>query len=133
MRASITHNDNVIIFACENSAEKAITQAGDGEVLSGRRQLLRVPCSGKVQETHMLRAIEGGFSGVLLLGCHEDNCHYLQGSQRCEKRVLRTRELLTEIGLEKDRIQFHRVAVNEGDYIKEIVEDFIKDLEQLDE
>jgi hypothetical protein len=43
-----------------------------------------------------------------MVACEDDNCHYLEGSQRCARRADFLRSLLEEIGLGGDRLMlFH--------------------------
>jgi coenzyme F420-reducing hydrogenase delta subunit len=69
------------------------------------RQVL-LPCAGRLQPEHVLKAFESGADVVCVIGCQEDNCHYLQGSSRCARRVDHVRSLLQEIGLGRERLLF---------------------------
>ena len=43
-----------------------------------------------------------------MVACEEDNCHYLEGSQRCARRAAFIRSILEEIGLGGARLMlFH--------------------------
>lgn len=65
-----------------------------------------LPCTGRLQPEHVLKAFESGSDVVLAIGCAEDNCHYLEGSKRCARRVEHVRSLLQEIGLDGERLLF---------------------------
>ena len=41
---------------------------------------------------------------VCAVGCQEDNCHYLEGSKRCARRLDHVRSILQEIGLGSERL-----------------------------
>jgi hypothetical protein len=67
-----------------------------------------VPCTGRLQPEHVLKAFDSGTSLVCAVACQEDNCHYLEGSQRCARRVVFIRAILDEIGLGAERLMlFH--------------------------
>jgi hypothetical protein len=67
-----------------------------------------LPCTGKLQPEHLLKAFETGARAVCVIACAADNCHYLEGSRRAERRVEYVRELLDEIGLDSERLMlFH--------------------------
>jgi hypothetical protein len=56
----------------------------------------------------VLKAFESGADLVLTVSCQEDNCQYLEGSQRWARRVDYVREILDEIGLGGQRLlHFH--------------------------
>ena len=63
-----------------------------------------VPCTGRIQPEHVLKAFESGSDLVCAIACAEDNCHFVEGSKRCARRVERLREILDEIGLGGERL-----------------------------
>ncbi len=70
--------------------------------------LNRVPCTGKLQVSALLRAFEEGADGVYVVGCPLDKCHNLKGSQRAAKRVGAVKKALRELAVEAERIEmFH--------------------------
>jgi hypothetical protein len=67
-----------------------------------------VPCTGRLQPEHVLKAFESGADVVCAVACQEDNCHYLEGSKRCARRVDYLRSVLDEVGLGGKRLMlFH--------------------------
>ena len=54
---------------------------------------------------HILEAFEKGIDGVLVVGCLEGGCHFLEGNLRARKRTDRIREILDEIGLGSERLE----------------------------
>ncbi len=67
------------------------------------RELL-VPCAGRLQPEHLLKAFETGADIVCVIGCEKDNCHTLEGSRRCTRRVEYVRGLLDQIGIGQERL-----------------------------
>jgi coenzyme F420-reducing hydrogenase delta subunit len=69
---------------------------------------IAVPCAGKLQPEHLLKAFENGADAVCVLACEDDNCCYLEGSQRLDRRAEYVRGLLEEVGLGGERLMvFH--------------------------
>ena len=67
-----------------------------------------VPCTGRLQPEHVLKAFETGADLVVTVSCEEDNCEYLEGSQRCARRVDYVQGMLDQIGLGSGRLlHFH--------------------------
>jgi F420-non-reducing hydrogenase iron-sulfur subunit len=62
-------------------------------------KIIRVPCTGKVDTIHMLRAFEKGADGVCVVGCMEGDCHYNSGNFRARKRVAQ----VSHPGADRDR------------------------------
>jgi coenzyme F420-reducing hydrogenase delta subunit len=77
-------------------------------------KIIRVPCSGKVDVLHLLRAIQKGADGVYVVGCLEGTCHYNEGNFRARERVNHVRMLLEEIGIEGDRVRMYNLSSGEG-------------------
>jgi coenzyme F420-reducing hydrogenase delta subunit len=89
-------------------------------------KIIRVPCTGKVDVVHLLRAVQKGADGVYCVGCLEGACHYNEGNLRCRERVEHVRRMLAEIGLEADRVRMYNLSSGEGPtfaaYAKEMTE-----------
>ena len=92
-------------------------------------KIIRVPCTGKVDVIHLLRAIQMGADGVYVVGCLEGTCHYNEGNFRARERVEYVRTLLEEIGMEGDRVRMYNLSSGEGPtfaaYAKEMTEHII--------
>jgi coenzyme F420-reducing hydrogenase delta subunit len=104
----------VTIFVCANCARPplASTSAGRSRPVIPDfgwpwpvKQML-VPCTGRIQPEHVLKALESGTDLVCAIGCEHDNCHYLEGSKRCERRIEYLRSMLGEIGHGGERLLF---------------------------
>ena len=89
-------------------------------------KIIRVPCTGKVDVMHLLRAFQKGADGVYVVGCLEGTCHYNEGNLRARERVEHVRLLLEEIGMEADRVRMYNLSSGEGPtfaaYAKEMTE-----------
>jgi len=94
----------IVAFCCENSALRAAQNVEDPAVLEAV-ELVRLPCTGKVEIGLLLQCLERGHPGVLVLGCPVDNCKFLRGSSRARKRVDMTRKILKEAGLDEERVR----------------------------
>jgi len=89
-------------------------------------KIIRLPCTGKIDVIHLLRAIQKGADGVYVVGCLEGTCHFNEGNYRACERVDHVRMLLEEIGLESDRVRMYNLSSGEGPtfaaYAKEMTE-----------
>ena len=77
-------------------------------------RIVRVPCTGKVDVLHMLRAFEKGADGVYVVGCLEGDCHYNSGNLRARKRVEQVQKILDTIGIGGERAQMYNLSSGEG-------------------
>lgn len=96
----------VIAFCCNYCAFSAAALAGAKRMQypAGVR-IISIPCTGKLEMEHILEAFEKGADGVLIVGCLEGGCHYVEGNLRARKRTDRIREVLDEIGLGSGRLK----------------------------
>jgi F420-non-reducing hydrogenase iron-sulfur subunit len=111
-------------FICANCARpgQAPTSAGRPQPLVPDfawpvpvRQVL-VPCAGRLQPEHILKAFESGASIVGVVACEKGNCHNIEGNRRCALRTDFVGSILSEIGLGSDRLMlFHLPGSAEED------------------
>lgn len=93
-------------------------------------KIVRIPCTGKVDILHILRAFEMGADGVYAVGCMEGDCHYDSGNFRALKRVEQARKILDTIGIGGERVQMYNLSAGEGplfaEYAVEMHEKILK-------
>ncbi len=77
-------------------------------------KVIMMPCTGRVDILHLLKAFEGGADAVFVAGCLEGECHYLQGNIRAKKRVNKLKKDFPQIGLEPERLEMFNLASSEG-------------------
>lgn len=77
-------------------------------------KIVRVPCTGKVDVVHMLRAFEKGADGVYVVGCMEGGCHYKSGNFRARKRVEQAKKILDAIGVGGDRVWMYNLSSSDA-------------------
>ena len=101
----------VIGFCCErHGMDAAVLAARSGKQSDASVRLVQVPCTGRVDGIHLLRAFEDGADAVFVLGCLEKNCYYDTGSIEGRKRVNYVKQMLTEVGIEKERLEMFNAA-----------------------
>jgi len=105
----------IIAFCCDQSGYPAADMAGALKLKLPRNiEIVRVPCSGRIETIYLLKALEKGADGVLIFACHEENCQFLQGDIRIRGRLSYAQRMLEKIGLEKERIEICHLATNSG-------------------
>jgi|GEM_PF-625797 len=128
----ISKPPKIVAYACENSGFLASEFAKELDPeLQENLQIVRVPCSGKIDVIYLLKALERGADGVMLLVCHKENCKFVWGNERAEKRKGQVRKLLSDIGLEEDRIDLVHVAANQGNQFNAAVRAMAERIHQL--
>jgi F420-non-reducing hydrogenase iron-sulfur subunit len=80
-------------------------------------------CSGRVEPTFVAKAFELGADGVLILGCHPGDCHYVEGNYKTMRRMPLIKKTLEQLGIEEERVRLDWVSASEGDRFVSIVDD----------
>jgi F420-non-reducing hydrogenase iron-sulfur subunit len=112
----------ILAFCCHYCAYAAADLAGSMRLqYPSNVRVLRLPCTGKLEVNYILTAFEHGIDGVLVAGCLEGGCHFLEGNLRARKRVERAKKFLEEIGLEPERLEMFNLSSAEGPRFAEIV------------
>ena len=94
-------------------------------------KVVRVPCTGKVDLLHILKAIESGADGVYVAGCLEGECHFLTGNLRAKKRVMYAKGLLEEVGILGERVEMYNLSAAEGARFAQIAREMTDRIKRL--
>jgi len=94
-------------------------------------RIVRVPCTGRVDQIHLLKAFEDGADGVFVAGCLEGDCHYLQGNLRARKRVNRVKQILDKVGIGGGRLEMYNLSAGMGPRFAEIAREMTKKILEL--
>lgn len=114
----------ILAFCCHYCAYAAADMAGSMRLqYPANVRVLRFPCTGKIEENYILAAFELGVDGVMVAGCLEGGCHFLEGNLRARKRVERVKQILGEIGIEPQRLEMFNLSSAEGPRFAEIVKE----------
>lgn len=93
-------------------------------------RVIKVPCSGRINPVFILKALQEGWDGILVSGCHPGDCHYITGNYYARRRFAVLKRLLEFVGIEEGRVQFSWVSAGEGEkfstVIKEVTEKVVK-------
>ena len=106
---------SIAAFCCSRSASGAAEMASClGHPLPAGMQLIEVPCGGSVSSRHLLEALQTHADGVMVLTCHDGNCHSERGNIHARQRADEIRQRLTTMGLEAERLVHKSLAANMG-------------------
>jgi F420-non-reducing hydrogenase iron-sulfur subunit len=92
---------------------------------------VRVMCSTRISPHLVLDLFEAGADGVLLGGCHLNDCHYITGNFHTEKRVRLMKKLLEDAGVDPTRLRLEWVSASEGEKFSKVVTEFTEQVRKL--
>lgn len=125
------YQPRIVSFCCHNCIAYAEDTLNSFRENNFTLHLVKMPCTGKVEILHLLRAVEEGADGVMVVGCLEGECHYLEGNIRTKRRVAFAGQMLQEIGFEGKRVQMYTIDVSKPDQLVEIMQDMLKIVNEL--
>jgi F420-non-reducing hydrogenase iron-sulfur subunit len=94
-------------------------------------RVVRVMCSGRVEPTFILKALEKGADGVLICGCHPGDCHYNEGNYKTVRRFMLLKKMLAQLGVEDERVRLEWVSASEGDRFVAIANEMTEQIRKL--
>ena len=94
-------------------------------------RIIRVMCSGRVSPELVVKALRSGADGVVVLGCHIGDCHYISGNHRTKKRMAVLRGLLSYMGVDPRRVRLEWVSASEGDRFARVVTEVTREIKEL--
>ena len=94
-------------------------------------RIIFIPCTGKVDLIHILRAFEKGADGVYVAGCLEGECHYNRGNIRARKRVEQAKQILETIGIGGERVEMYNLSSSEAPRFVQIAKEMTEKIGTL--
>jgi len=123
---------HIVAFCCHFCAYAAADLAGALRVQCPPTvRVVKLPCTGRVDILHLLKAVEDGADGVYVAGCLEGDCHYISGNLKAKKRVAYVKKVLEDIGLEPERVEMYNMSAAQGARFAEIAREFTERIQEL--
>lgn len=94
-------------------------------------RIVRLPCTGKLDLIHVLRAFEKGADGVFCVGCMEGDCHFNQGNFRARKRIEQAALLLDKVGVGGERVRMYNLSSGEGPLFAQYATEMVEHIREL--
>jgi quinone-modifying oxidoreductase subunit QmoB len=115
----------IVAFCCTRSAARAaeLARCLDDQDPIGVN-IVEVPCAGSIAVRHILAAFGAGAAGILVLSCHDGNCHSEIGNVYARQRTQLLTGRMRALGLDPSRIEIHTLAANMGREFAEITRRF---------
>ena len=122
----------IVAFLCNWCSYAGADLAGTSRVqYAPNVKAIRVMCSGRVSPTFVIQALEVGADGVLVLGCHPGDCHYLKGNYKALRRMTLLKEMLSQLGVDEKRVRLDWVSASEGTRFASVVNEMTDTVKAL--
>jgi len=120
----VAFKPKILGFLCNWCSYAGADLAGVSRIqYSPNIRIIRVMCSGRVDPLFVAEAFSKKIDGVLVLGCHPGDCHYISGNYEAEMKMNMLSKLLAFIGF-SERLRLDWVSAAEGNRFAQIVNEF---------
>jgi coenzyme F420-reducing hydrogenase delta subunit len=122
----------IVTFCCNWCSYAGADGAGVARLqMPTNFRIIRTMCSARVDPEFVLRAFAKGADGVMVLGCHPADCHYIGGNYRARRRVALLRMVLEQYGFDPKRLKLEWVSASEGEKFQTTIVGFVDTIKQL--
>ena len=126
------YEPRIVAFLCNWCTYVGADLAGTSRIqYPPNVRVIRVMCSGAVDQVYVLKALLDGADGVLIGGCHPGDCHYLEGNYKARRRVVALHDILESTGFEKERVLLRWISASEGQLFADTVIEFTTKLKEM--
>ena len=128
----VNYEPKLLVFCCNWCSYAGADLAGVSRLqMPPNFRVIRVMCSARVEPEWVIKALSSGLDGVMVLGCHIGDCHYIDGNHRTQKRFLFLRRWLGYMGINPERLCLDWVSASEGGKFQESVTSFVNTIKEL--
>ncbi len=122
----------IVAFCCHYCSYAAADLAGTMRLQYPTNiKILKIPCTGKVDILYLLTALEDGADGVIVVGCEEGSCHFVNGNIRAKKKVNFAKKILDEVGVGGERLEMFNLSAAMGQKFAQIVTEMTQRIKRL--
>ncbi len=94
-------------------------------------RIIRLMCTGRVDPSMLADAFIQGADGVMVVGCHFGDCHYITGNYQGKIKVGLASRALDYVGLNPQRVSFSQCSSAEGERFVSMVTTFDEKIREL--
>jgi F420-non-reducing hydrogenase iron-sulfur subunit len=121
-----------VAFFCNWCTYTAADLAGVSRMkYAANTRTIRVMCSGRIDPQFIVEAFAKGADGVLIGGCHPNDCHYAEGNYKMLRRFELLKRMLQDLGIAEARLRLEWISAAEGEKVKSVINDMVGKLTTL--
>ncbi|MCU0284851.1 MAG: hydrogenase iron-sulfur subunit [Acidobacteria bacterium] len=122
----------IVAFVCNWCTYAGADLTGTSRIkYSPNVSIIRFPCTGRIDFMLLLKAFAQGADGIIVSGCHPNDCHYTSGNFHARRRWMVFRNLLDFLGIDSRRVHFAWVSAAEGARWAELVNQVDAEIKKL--
>jgi coenzyme F420-reducing hydrogenase delta subunit len=122
----------IVAFVCNWCTYAGADLTGTSRIkYASNVRIIRFPCTGRIDYMLLLKAFDEGADGIMISGCHPNDCHYTSGNFHARRRWIMFRSLCDFIGIDTRRIVFSWVSAAEGARWAELVNSTVASIREM--
>ena len=122
----------IVAFLCNWCSYTGADLAGTARIqYPPNVRIVRIMCTGALDPIYVIKPLLEGADGVLVSGCYPGDCHYVNGNMKARRRVASLKTILSEFGLEQERVWLRWISASEGKRFAETVTEMVDRLRDL--
>jgi len=94
-------------------------------------KIVRFPCTGRIDFLLLLKTFAQGADGIIVSGCHPNDCHYTSGNFHARRRWIAFRAILDLMGIDVQRITYSWVSAAEGSKWADLVNSTVANIREM--
>jgi F420-non-reducing hydrogenase iron-sulfur subunit len=125
-------NPRVVAFVCNWCTYAGADLTGTSRIKYATNvKIVRFPCTGRIDYMLLLKSFAEGADGIIVSGCHPNDCHYTSGNFHARRRWVVFRNMLDFLGIDIRRITFSWVSAAEGAKWADLVNETVENIRAL--
>jgi len=122
----------IVAFVCNWCTYAGADLTGTSRIkYASNVRIIRFPCTGRIDYMLLLKAFDEGADGIMVSGCHPNDCHYTSGNFHARRRWIMFRSLSDFMGIDIRRVIFSWVSAAEGAKWADIVNSTVASIREL--
>ncbi|MFZ4400978.1 MAG: hydrogenase iron-sulfur subunit [Bacteroidales bacterium] len=122
----------IVAFVCNWCTYAGADLTGTSRIkYSANVRIVRFPCTGRIDYMLLTKAFASGADGIIVSGCHPNDCHYTSGNFYARRRWMVFKKICDFMGIDTRRIVFSWVSAAEGSKWAEIVNTTNEEIKKL--
>ncbi len=122
----------VVAFVCNWCTYAGADLTGTSRIKYATNvKIIRFPCTGRIDFMLLQKTFSNGADGIIISGCHPNDCHYTSGNFHAKRRWIMYKELMDFMGIDMNRITFSWVSAAEGARWAEVVNTTVSRVREL--
>ena len=127
-----TFEPKVVAFVCNWCTYAGADLTGTSRIKYATNvRVVRFPCTGHIDYNLLLKAFEQGADGIIVSGCHPNDCHYTSGNFHARRRWIIFKHMMDYMGIDMRRVKFSWVSAEEGAKWADVVNKTVQEIREL--